>query len=97
MNTLYIVAMFHFREEYLLEATDLLRELVYETRKEEGCLQYDLIADSENPGVYFLMEQWKSDEFHLRHSASAHLSNFRKKAAPLFESTAEVYRGTKLF
>ncbi|WP_435522546.1 putative quinol monooxygenase [Chryseobacterium indoltheticum] len=40
---LHIVALFRFKENNLMEAVELFQTLVRETRKEEGCLQYDLI------------------------------------------------------
>ncbi|WP_285268668.1 putative quinol monooxygenase [Kaistella rhinocerotis] len=97
MSKLYIVALFHFKENHLTDALELLEKLVTETRKEDGCLQYDLIEESENKGVFFLMELWESEAHHREHNASEHLADFRKAAAPLFESSAEVYRGAKLF
>ncbi len=97
MTPLYIVALFHFKENHLAEALQLLEKLAITTRKEDGCLQYDLVEDSENKGVFFLMELWESEAHHREHNASEHLAEFRKAAAPLFESSAEVYRGAKLF
>lgn len=97
MKKLYIVALFHFRETHLMEAAELLNKLVTETRKEAGCLQYDLIEDQDNKGVFFLIELWENEESHYRHTATEHLADFRKNAAPLLESETEVYKGAKLF
>jgi len=97
MKNLYIVALFRFKENYMMDAIELLKKLVFETRKEEGCLQYELIEDSENKGIFFLVELWETEEHHHQHNASEHLFEFRKSAAPLFESASEVYRGSKLF
>ena len=47
---LHIVALFRFKENHLFDAIELLKKLVIETRKEEGCLQYDLVEDRENKG-----------------------------------------------
>lgn len=97
MKNLHIVALFHFKETSTLDAIELLKKLVAETRKEEGCLQYDLIEDQENRGIFFLVELWETEEHHYQHSMSEHLNYFRKNAAVLFESSSEVYRGFKLF
>lgn len=97
MTQLYIVALFHFKENHLSEALELLENLVVNTRKEEGCLQYDLIEDAENKGIFFLMELWETEAHHRQHNATEHLADFRRAAGPLFESTTEVYRGSKLF
>ena len=55
---LHIIALFKFNENYLMDAVELFQNLVKETRKEEGCLQYDLIEDKDNKGTFFLIELW---------------------------------------
>ncbi len=50
---LHIIALFKFNENYLMDAVELFQNLVKETRKEEGCLQYDLIEDKDNKGTFF--------------------------------------------
>ncbi|MEC5156690.1 putative quinol monooxygenase [Chryseobacterium sp. MP_3.2] len=97
MKNLSIVALFRFKENHLMEAVELFRKLVVETRKEEGCLQYDLVEDYENKGVFFITELWKSVEHHHQHNGTDHLMNFRLQATPMLEKSAEVYKGYKTF
>ncbi|QFG52872.1 putative quinol monooxygenase [Chryseobacterium sp.] len=97
MKELYIVALFRFRENYLMDAVEILNKLVYETRKEEGCLQYDLVEDTDQKGVFFIAELWRSAEHHRQHNVSEHLMEFRRLAAPLLEGAVQVYRGYKTF
>lgn len=97
MKNLYIVALFQFKENDLMDALELLKKLVFETRKEEGCLQYDLIEDHTNKGVFFIMELWESDEHLHQHNGSDHLMNFRNQSASMLEKSAQVYKGYKTF
>ena len=97
MKNLYIVALFRFKENYLMDAIEILKKLVNETRKEEGCLQYDLIEDNENKGVFFLMELWESAEHHFKHNGTEHLLNFKSQSANMVEESALVYKGFKIF
>ncbi len=97
MKNLYIVALFRFKENYMMDAIELLKKLVIETRKEEGCLQYDLIEDNENKGVFFLVELWETQEHHHQHNGTEHLMNFRIQATPMFEESALIYKGAKIF
>ncbi len=97
MKNLYIVALFRFKENYLMDAYELLKKLVSETRKEEGCLQYDLVEDRENKGVFFIVELWETHEHHYKHSTTEHLSDFRAQSASMLEETAQVYKGYKSF
>jgi quinol monooxygenase YgiN len=70
-------------QELLLEAE--LRALVNPTRKEEGCLRYDLYRSSETPGAYMFYEIWASREDHRRHTQTPHFLrwNARKDAVTL--------------
>ncbi len=56
---------------------DLRRELlalVEPTRKEQGCVQYDLHVSTEEPGRFVFYENWNSKEDLARHAASPHLT-----------------------
>ena len=97
MKNLYIVALFRFKESHVMDAIEILKKLVIETRKEEGCLQYDLIEDNQNKGVFFIVELWETQEHHYQHSGTDHLMDFRHQVAPMLEETTQVYRGAKIF
>ena len=59
---------------------DLKRQLLIltvETRKEEGCIQYDLHQSTDNPGRFVFYENWTSAETLDKHSKSAHILAFR--------------------
>jgi len=94
---IYVIALFRFYENYLMEAVDLFQTLVRETRKEEGCLQYDLIEDKDNKGTFFMVELWESEEHLNRHNGQDHLLNFRRDAAKMTESSTQVYKGFKIY
>ena len=94
---LHIVALFRFKENHLFDAIELLKKLVIETRKEEGCLQYDLIEDRENKGTFFLIELWETEEHLHKHGMQDHILEFRKNASPMMESQNLVYKGMKIF
>ena len=67
-------------QHLLLEAE--LRALVSPTRKEEGCLQYDLHCGADQPGTFLLHEVWASREHHAAHTRTPHFLrwNARKDA-----------------
>lgn len=97
MKNLHIVAIFQFKENDIMDAIELLRKLVLETRKEEGCLQYDLVEDHENKGTFFITELWESVEHHHQHGGTEHLIQFRIQSARMLQRSAEVYKGFKTF
>ncbi|SHM07682.1 putative quinol monooxygenase [Chryseobacterium polytrichastri] len=94
---LHVVALFKFNENYLMDAVELFQNLVKETRKEEGCLQYDLIEDKDNKGTFLMIELWESEEHHNLHNGQDHLLNFRQDASKMIESSTQVYKGFKIY
>jgi len=68
--TLTVIVRAKEGQELLLEAE--LRALVGPTRREEGCLQYDLHRSAELPGQFFLHEVWESHEHHTAHTRTPH-------------------------
>ncbi|WP_124639757.1 MULTISPECIES: putative quinol monooxygenase [Amniculibacterium] len=97
MQHLHIVALLRFRENHLEEAKKLLTQLVTETRKEPGCLQYDLIEDREKKATFFIVERWESHDHHAEHGNAPHLSFFRTQSMPMIKESTEVYHGYKMF
>lgn len=71
-------------QELLLEAE--LRALVGPTRKEEGCLTYDLFRSSEAPAAFLLHEVWASREDHARHTNTAHFLRWNARKDALLAS-----------
>ena len=54
-----------------------LENLIAPTRAEEGCVQYDLHQDHENPAHFMFYENWESRELWQKHIASAHIQAYR--------------------
>jgi quinol monooxygenase YgiN len=78
--TLIVILRVKDGQDALLEAE--LRALVTPTRREDGCLKYDLHRGSEVPGTFLLHEVWASREHHRLHTNTPHFLrwNARKDA-----------------
>ncbi len=48
--------------------------LIEPTRKEAGCINYDMHIDNENPAVFMFHETWRSAEDLDTHSKSQHMT-----------------------
>jgi len=68
--TLIVILRAKEGQDVLLEAE--LRALIPPTRREDGCLTYDLHRGSESPGTFLLHEVWASREHHRRHTNTPH-------------------------
>jgi len=71
-------------QEMLLEAE--LRALVGPTRKEDGCLTYDLHRSAEAPTSFLLHEVWASREAHSRHTNTLHFLRWNARKDSLLAS-----------
>jgi quinol monooxygenase YgiN len=74
-----IIAVNHIKPESAKTAEGLFREIIAETRKEEGCIEYRVFTDPKNPELYTYIEEWASQEALDRHVASPHF----KRIIPL--------------
>jgi quinol monooxygenase YgiN len=71
-------------QEMLLEAE--LRALVGPTRKEDGCLTYDLHRSAEGPAAFLLHEIWASREAHSKHTNTPHFLRWNARKDALLSS-----------
>jgi quinol monooxygenase YgiN len=68
--TLIVILRAREGQETLLEAE--LRALAGPSRKEDGCLRYDLHRSVDAPGALLLHEVWASREAHTEHTHTSH-------------------------
>ncbi len=61
------------QEEILLEAC---HKLIEPTRKEEGCINYDMFRSTDDPGTFMFYENWESRPLWEQHMKSPHLTAF---------------------
>ena len=55
-----------------------LLKLIEVTRAEEGCINYDLHQDNENPIFFLFYENWTTRELWQIHMGNAHLADYLK-------------------
>jgi quinol monooxygenase YgiN len=74
------------------EATLLgaLRALVPQSRREPGCIQYDLHEHTTKPDVFVMYEIWKDQEALDAHVSSNHFQSFLTVAEPILAETLDV-------
>ncbi len=74
-----------FYEEKIDEAIKLYEDLVKRTRKEDGCISYNLFRDVNDRSILTMIEEWESPEAWEAHKKTEHfirlvplVGNFRK-------------------
>lgn len=75
MNTegLKVVAIAETSPERADELKSICMGLIEPTRKEEGCISYELYQDISNPGRFTFIEEWQSREHLDLHLQTTHL------------------------
>lgn len=76
MACLTIVANIHAKTDKIDLVKSELQKLIDITRAEDGCVQYDLHQDNENPAHFLFYENWTSRELWQAHMNAPHLSAY---------------------
>jgi quinol monooxygenase YgiN len=76
MTTVTVVAKLTFAAHAVHTVVPELTKLVAATRSEEGCLEYRLHQDNDDPALFIFYENWKSQACLDRHLESAHFKSY---------------------
>ena len=76
MPKLTIVAKIHAGPDKIDLVKAELEKLIPITQAEEGCIQYDLHQDNDNPAQFMFYENWESRELWQIHMNAPHLAAY---------------------
>ncbi|OBT13870.1 antibiotic biosynthesis monooxygenase [Vibrio sp. UCD-FRSSP16_10] len=76
MTKLTIVANIIAKSDKIELVKSELLKLIDVTRAEEGCINYDLHQDNENPAHFMFYENWQSRELWQVHMNNQHLADY---------------------
>ncbi len=80
-----VVARLKAREGLEDRMREELLSLVEPTRKEEGCLNYDLHQGTEDPSLFYFYENWTSQQDLDEHLQMPYVQEFAQKLDDLGE------------
>ncbi|MDF0554552.1 putative quinol monooxygenase [Kamptonema sp. UHCC 0994] len=83
-QTLRVVARLVALPDKVEELKTLLLSIIEPTRKEQGCIIYELLQNTTNPTDFTFVEEWESDALLDAHLASTHI----QAALPKLEGIA---------
>ncbi|NVO00470.1 MAG: antibiotic biosynthesis monooxygenase [Geobacteraceae bacterium] len=72
MAKVTVVAKLTVREDAIELVRVELLKMIAPTRQEEGCIEYRLHQDNENPAGFIFYENWQNLECLMNHLNSAH-------------------------
>lgn len=86
MSKLTIVANIIAKTDKIDLVKAELLKLIDTTRAEQGCIDYDLHQDNENPAHFLFFENWETRELWQQHMANTHLVEYIKATDGAVES-----------
>jgi quinol monooxygenase YgiN len=76
MSKLIIIAKVVAKKEAVHSVQSELLKLIAPTRKEEGCLDYALHQDNDDPALFIFHERWESPAHFEKHRNSEHFKAY---------------------
>jgi len=95
MSNLIVVATVVAKKEFVEIVKSELLKLVPPTRKEAGCIEYNLHQDNEDPAVFVFYETWDGLASLENHMNSEHFKNYVNAVGDLIEEKV-VHKMTRI-
>ncbi len=89
---LRVIARVTSLPENVEELKTILFNLIGPTRREVGCLSYQLLQDKTNATEFVFVEEWTSASAEHAHMTSSHVQDTISKAQPLLAKAPDICR-----
>jgi quinol monooxygenase YgiN len=86
MTKLTIIANIVANKDKVDLVKNELIKLIQITRAEEGCINYDLHQDNDNPAHFMFHENWETRELWQTHMSNQHLADYMTATEGAVES-----------
>jgi quinol monooxygenase YgiN len=84
------------KPEKVEELKSVLAGLVAPTRKEPGCISYEILQNNADPCDFTFVEEWRDETAINSHWASAHVQAALAKGVPLLAAAPDDRRYSKI-
>lgn len=84
-----ISAQIHIKPDSIEAFKRMSQEILHETRKEAGCVAYNLSQDIGNLGLFLFFEEYANKQAQTFHSEQPYLATFRQRREPLLQVPAK--------
>jgi quinol monooxygenase YgiN len=91
MPNLEVVAVITAKPGSESTVEQALRALVGPSRRDHGCLSYELFESNSAPGTFVTIEKWQSQEDIDAHMASSHLADVIAAAGDHFDGFPAIH------
>ena len=96
---MYIVIVHsHIREEHVEKFRAITLQNAEASRREEGCVRFDVIQQIDDPTRFTFIEMFKSEEAGAVHRETSHFKKWLEEAVPLMVEprTRVIYRDVSI-
>ena len=97
MSTMFtVVAIFRARagQEAPLHAS--LVAMLEPSRREAGCLNYDLLRSNDDPALFFFHETWRSAAHHRAHLEMPHVQHLLAVSPEMLREPIQELKGQRI-
>jgi quinol monooxygenase YgiN len=91
-QTLSVIARFRAKPGRERELRSLLAELIAPTRKEAGCIRYELLVNEADPAELTFVEEWHDGDALNAHLATAHVQHAVSRCPDLLDGELDLRR-----
>jgi quinol monooxygenase YgiN len=91
-NGVRVVVKVVARTEAIAEITAIVLKLAAQSRKETGCVSYEVLKDMSNAEIFVLVEEWSSLAALDAHNKTAHFHEAVSNSQPFLAKPLEVGR-----
>lgn len=95
MSKLSLVATITVKKESVENVKTEMIKLITPTRKEYGCIEYNLHQDNNDPAVFIFYETWESPACLKSHMNTEHFKNYVNATGRLVEKL-DVHKMTRI-
>lgn len=79
MATLHVVARIVARPDTIDEVRQVLSGMIAPTRREDGCLKYELYQNAVDPTDFTFVEEWTDGAALDKHAAAPHIAGVQAR------------------
>lgn len=76
MSKITVVAKITAKSDSIEAVKVELLKMIGPTRKEEGCIEYRLHQDNDNPAIFIFYENWKNRDSFEQHMNTQHFKEY---------------------
>lgn len=95
-DELHIVCKVRCKEGCEEEVKKYLTEMAEVSRKEEGCLYYDIFQVQDSPSEFYFLDGWQNEAAEKEHLQNPALPGLGEKLLPLYVEGPTLMRGKKI-